>query len=180
MTGFQQIAGKGEWQTATLERSTDNLATLIDGAAASRRRGHQPDVFCPEFVVIPPQIVLISSTGKELIPRLPVGACGDADSQVLSTLAAMTLAAGLGPADQQDRPAAARRPSPAPPSARARPRCCAPAPSPGLRTVRPRSDRPASIAADAAAALVVVMLTFMAVRAVIFDWGGTLTPWDGG
>jgi putative hydrolase of the HAD superfamily len=23
------------------------------------------------------------------------------------------------------------------------------------------------------------MLTFMAVRAVIFDWGGTLTPWDG-
>ena len=27
--------------------------------------------------------------------------------------------------------------------------------------------------------LVVVMLTFMAVRAVIFDWGGTLTPWDG-
>ena len=27
--------------------------------------------------------------------------------------------------------------------------------------------------------LAVVMLTFMAVRAVIFDWGGTLTPWDG-
>jgi putative hydrolase of the HAD superfamily len=27
--------------------------------------------------------------------------------------------------------------------------------------------------------LVVVKLAFMAVRAVIFDWGGTLTPWDG-
>ena len=52
--------------------------------------GHQPDVFCPEFVVIPPQIVLFNSTGQELIPRLPVGACGSVDSQVLSTLAAMT------------------------------------------------------------------------------------------
>jgi hypothetical protein len=45
---------------------------------------------CPEFVVVPPQIVLFSSTGKELIPRLPVGACGNVDSQLLGTLASMT------------------------------------------------------------------------------------------
>jgi len=89
VTSFQQIAGKGEWETATVERSTDRLATL---AAALMRpsAGHQPGVMCPEFVVLPPQIVLFSSSGKELIPRLPVGPCGAVDTQVLSTLAAMT------------------------------------------------------------------------------------------
>jgi hypothetical protein len=87
VTGYQQIPGKGEWMTATLEKSTDKLATLT--AVLMRPSGRQPAVFCPEFVVIPPQIVLISSTGQALIPRLPVGACGSVDSQVLSTLAAM-------------------------------------------------------------------------------------------
>jgi hypothetical protein len=89
VTSFQQIAGKGEWETATLERSTDRLATLTTVLMRSSA-GHQPAVFCPEFVVIPPQIVLFSSTGKELIPRLPVGACGTIDAQVLGTLATMT------------------------------------------------------------------------------------------
>ena len=87
VTGYQQIPGKGEWMTATLEKSTDKLATL--SALLMRPSGRQPAVFCPEFVVIPPQIVLINSTGLELIPRLPVGACGSVDSEVLSTLAAM-------------------------------------------------------------------------------------------
>jgi hypothetical protein len=89
VTSFQQIAGKGEWETATLERSTDRLATLT-AALMRPSAGRQPDVMCPEFVVLPPQIVLFSSTGKELIPRLPVGPCGAVDTQVLSTLAAMT------------------------------------------------------------------------------------------
>ena len=88
VSGYQQIPGKGEWLTATLEKSTDKLATL--SALLMRPSGRQPAVFCPEFVVIPPQIVLISSTGQELIPRLPVGPCGAVDTQVLSTLAAMT------------------------------------------------------------------------------------------
>jgi hypothetical protein len=88
VTSFQQIAGKGEWETATLERSTDHLATLT--AVLMRPSGRHPAVFCPEFVVLPPQIVLINSTGQELIPRLPVGACGTIDAQVLSTLATMT------------------------------------------------------------------------------------------
>jgi len=88
VSGVQQIAGKGEWLTATLERSTDKLSTLT--AVLMRPSVRQPDVMCPEFVVIPPQIVLFSSTGKELIPRLPVGACGNVDAQVLGTLASMT------------------------------------------------------------------------------------------
>ena len=89
VTSFQQIAGKGEWETATLERSTDHLATLT-AVLMRPSAGHQPDVMCPEFVILPPQIVLFNSTGQELIPRLPVGACGGVDTQVLSTLAAMT------------------------------------------------------------------------------------------
>jgi hypothetical protein len=89
VTSFQQIAGKGEWETATLERSTDHLATLT--AELMRPSvGHPPDVMCPEFVILPPQIVLFNSAGQKLIPRLPVGACGGVDNQVLSTLAAMT------------------------------------------------------------------------------------------
>jgi hypothetical protein len=89
VTSFQQITGKGEWETATLERSTDHLATLTEVLMRPSSARHQPDVFCPEFVVLPPQIVLINATGKELIPRLPVGVCGSVDSEVLSTLAAM-------------------------------------------------------------------------------------------
>jgi hypothetical protein len=88
VTGFQQIKGKGEWETATLEKSTEDLAKL---AAALLRPagGHQPGIFCPEFAVIPPQIVLINGTGQLLIPRLPVGGCGAVDAQVLSTLETM-------------------------------------------------------------------------------------------
>jgi hypothetical protein len=89
VTSFQQIAGKGEWETATLQKSTDKLAALT---AVLRRpsAGHQPDIMCPEFAVIPPQIVLISADGKELIPRLPVGTCGTVDAELLTTLATMT------------------------------------------------------------------------------------------
>lgn len=89
VTGFQVISGKGEWETATLERSTDNLAGLVQVLLQPSGRV-QPGVFCPEFAVIPPQVLLINSTGKELIPLLPRGACGTADAQVLTTLASMT------------------------------------------------------------------------------------------
>jgi hypothetical protein len=89
LTSFQTIRGKGEWETATLEKSTDNLAALVRVLLQPSSRV-KPGVFCPEFAVIPPQIVLISSTGKKLIPQLPMGACGIADSQVLTTLATMS------------------------------------------------------------------------------------------
>jgi hypothetical protein len=89
VTSYQEIAGKGEWQTATLERSTDRLATLAEvlmAPSASR----PPDVMCPEFVVLPPQIVLFNAAGQELIPKFPVGVCGAINSQVLGALASMT------------------------------------------------------------------------------------------
>jgi hypothetical protein len=85
--GFEQVPGKGEWETATLEKSTD-VATLTE-VLLRPSSPHQPGIFCAEFVVIPPQIVLISSTGKEIIPRLPVGACGSVVAEVLSTLDSM-------------------------------------------------------------------------------------------
>ncbi len=89
VTGFQVIRGKGEWETATLEKSTDNLAALVQ-VLLQPSTGVHPAVFCPEFAVIPPQVLLISSSGKELIPQLPMGACGIADSRALSTLASMS------------------------------------------------------------------------------------------
>ncbi len=88
VTGFQQIPGKGEWETATLEKSTDNLAKLTAVLLRSSV-GHQPGIFCPDFAVIPPQIVLINGRGLQLIPRLPIGACGQVEAQVLSTLETM-------------------------------------------------------------------------------------------
>jgi hypothetical protein len=89
VTGFQQIPGKGEWETATLEKSTDNLAALVAALMQPPTRV-QPAVICPEFAVIPPQVVLISANGKQLIPELPVSACGTADARVLATLASMS------------------------------------------------------------------------------------------
>ena len=81
VTGVQQIQGKGEWLTATLERSTDKLATLT--AVLMRPSERQPDVMCPEFVVIPPQIVLVQldrpgahppASGRRLRQRRLAGA----------------------------------------------------------------------------------------------------------
>ena len=85
----QMITGKGEWETATLEKSTDNLATLVEVLLQPSVRV-QPGVYCPEFAVIPPQVLLISSTGKQLILRLPLGACGIINARVLTTLASMS------------------------------------------------------------------------------------------
>ena len=89
VTTYQQIAGKGEWETATLERSTDNLAELAS-VLMRPSSARQPGVMCPEFVVVPPQIVLFSSTGQKLIPRIPVGVCGAISTEVLATLSSMT------------------------------------------------------------------------------------------
>jgi hypothetical protein len=89
VTGFQTIRGKGEWETATLEKSTDNLAALVEVLLEPSTR-IQPDVFCPELAFIPPQVLLISSTGKELIPQLPVDGCGTTNARVLTTLASMS------------------------------------------------------------------------------------------
>ena len=89
VTGYQVIKGKGEWQTATLEKSTGNLEALVEVLLQPSERV-KPNTFCPEFAVIPPQVLLISSTGKQLIPVLPMGPCGISDSRVLTTLAMMS------------------------------------------------------------------------------------------
>jgi hypothetical protein len=89
VTGVQTIKGKGEWETATLEKSTDDLTILVQLLLQPPARV-QPGVFCPEFAVIPPQLVLINAAGQELVPLLPKAACGTADARVLATLASMS------------------------------------------------------------------------------------------
>jgi hypothetical protein len=89
VTGFQTGPGKVEWETATLEKATKNLAPLL-AALLQPSTEHQPDLVCPELAMIPPQVVLISSTGKQLIPRIPLGGCGIPASRVLTALATMT------------------------------------------------------------------------------------------
>ena len=89
VTGFQQIPGKGQWETATLEKSTDNLAALVAVLMQPSSRV-TPAVICPEFAVLPPQVLLINAAGKQLIPLLPTGTCGTTNARILSTLASMS------------------------------------------------------------------------------------------
>jgi len=88
VTSIQTIAGKGQWETATLEKATSDLAPLI---AALRHPPvtHTPETFCPALAMLPPQIVLISASGQELIPVLPVTGCGLVQSAVLAAIAVM-------------------------------------------------------------------------------------------
>jgi hypothetical protein len=88
VTSIQTIAGKGQWETATLEKATSDLTPLI---AALRHPPvtHTPETFCPALAMLPPQIVLINASGQELIPLLPVTGCGLVQSAVLSAIAAM-------------------------------------------------------------------------------------------
>ena len=89
MTGFQQGPGKVEWQTATLEKATKDLTPLVAALLQSSAR-RQPGIVCPELAILPPQVVLISSAGKTLIPRIPLSGCGLAQSGVLRVLATLT------------------------------------------------------------------------------------------
>jgi hypothetical protein len=88
VSGAETLPGKGQWLTATLQQADAGLAGLVN---ALRRPDatHEPDVICPDVLILPPQIVLISETGQKLIPRLPVGACGLDESQVLVALNAL-------------------------------------------------------------------------------------------
>jgi hypothetical protein len=89
VTGFQRGPGKAEWQTATLEKATKNLAPLV-AALLRSSSPHEPGIVCPELAMLPPQVVLISSAGKKLIPRLPLSSCGLPQSGVLRVLATLT------------------------------------------------------------------------------------------
>jgi hypothetical protein len=82
----QAIAGKGLWSTATLERAEGDLSVLVT-ALREPSTGHKPGTMCPALAEIPPAVVLISSTGQKLIPKLPVSGCGLTQSSVTAALA---------------------------------------------------------------------------------------------
>lgn len=84
----ETIPGKGEWLVATLQRADTGLTPLID--ALRQPAAHiASDTICPAYVILPPQIVLVSSDGQMLRPRLPVDDCGHTDGQVLTALAGL-------------------------------------------------------------------------------------------
>ena len=64
--GDQTIPGKGEWETATLQRADKDLAALI-AALRLPPIARSPGMMCPDLVMLPPQIVLVSADGKTLI-----------------------------------------------------------------------------------------------------------------
>jgi hypothetical protein len=89
VTGYQKGPGDAEWQTATLEKATKNITPLVD-ALLQPSTQRRPDTVCPDLVMIPPQVLLISSTGEQLIPRVPLTGCGIVDSRILTALEMLT------------------------------------------------------------------------------------------
>ena len=88
VNGDQTIPGKGVWQTATLQRADKDLGALI--AALRLPSGvRSPGMMCPDLVMLPPRIVLLSADGKTLVPRLPTGDCGLIQGPVLAAIAAL-------------------------------------------------------------------------------------------
>ncbi len=88
VTHYQMIPGKGQWETATLERADQNLATLL----AALRRPNQtrpPGTVCSALVELPPQFVLVSKDGQAIWPAVPVTGCGLVQGQLLGALAAL-------------------------------------------------------------------------------------------
>jgi len=88
VTSYQVIPGKGQWETATLERADQRLTTLIN-ALRRPNQTRPPGTFCSDLVVLPPQFVLIDKDGKAIWPPLPVTGCGLVQGQVLGALAAL-------------------------------------------------------------------------------------------
>jgi hypothetical protein len=88
VAGDQLVPGKGQWQTATLERAEGNLAPLV--AALRQPSGHRaPGMICPAIAIELPQFVLVGKDGTALWPALPVSGCGLVQSPVLAALAAL-------------------------------------------------------------------------------------------
>jgi hypothetical protein len=79
------IPGKGLYYSATLERATSGISTLV--AALRRPPVRQPaGTMCPMLVMLPPQIVLIAKDGSTLSPTFPVAGCGQLQPAVISAL----------------------------------------------------------------------------------------------
>lgn len=88
VTGYTAVPGKGTWLAAILEKATGNLTPLADALRAVSGHG-QPGVMCPQFVMVPPAIVLTAADGTMIRPRFPVTDCGDIQHQVFTALAAL-------------------------------------------------------------------------------------------
>lgn len=88
VTDYQMIPGKGQWETATLERADQNLATLLN---ALRRpdQTRPPGTVCSALVELPPQFVLVGKDGQAIWPAVPVTGCGLVQGQLLGALAAL-------------------------------------------------------------------------------------------
>ena len=89
VTGYQKGPGNVEWQTATLEKATKHITPLVD-ALLQPPTQRRPQTVCSYLALIPPQVVLISSTGKQLIPRIPLSGCGIVTSRYLTALATLS------------------------------------------------------------------------------------------
>jgi hypothetical protein len=86
--GFQTIPGKGQWETATMERADRDLAPLL--TALQRPSQRRPaGVKCPDLAAMAPQFVLVGRDGTAIWPRLPLSGCGQVQSGVLATLSAL-------------------------------------------------------------------------------------------
>jgi hypothetical protein len=88
VNGAQLVAGKGLWVTATLEEADSGLAGLVSALRESSQ-ARKPGTVCPELATIAPQIVLVSATGQQLAPALPVTGCGITQSRVLLALGSL-------------------------------------------------------------------------------------------
>jgi len=88
VTSFQIIPGKGQWETATLERADQGLAPLLT-ALQRPNETRPPGTFCPDLVELPPQFVLVGKDGQAIWPVLPRTGCGLVQGEVLGALAAL-------------------------------------------------------------------------------------------
>ena len=88
VTDYQMIPGKGQWETATLERADQGLAPLLT-ALQRPNQTRPPGTFCSDLVELPPQFVLVGKDGQAIWPALPVTGCGLVQGELLGALAAL-------------------------------------------------------------------------------------------
>lgn len=88
VTDYQMIPGKGQWETATLERADQRLTPLLT-ALQRPNQTRPPGTFCSDLVELPPQFVLIGKDGQAIWPALPVTGCGLVQGELLGALAAL-------------------------------------------------------------------------------------------
>lgn len=85
VTETVSVPGKGQWATAILEKADQNLIPLT--GALSAASGHmEPGHMCPEYVIVPPRIVLVGKDGTMIRPAFPVTGCGQIQQKVLAAL----------------------------------------------------------------------------------------------